>query len=82
MLINYFKIAWRNLGKSKLHSLINIFGLAIGMSVSILIGLWLYDELSFNTGFKAYDRIARVMQNVSNNGEIQTWNNMPYPLAD
>lgn len=82
MFKNYFKTAWRNLGKSKMHSFINIIGLSIGMSVAILIGLWMYDELSFNKNFQNYDRIAQVIQNVTNNGEVQTWWSVPYPLAN
>jgi ABC-type antimicrobial peptide transport system, permease component len=82
MIKNYFKIAWRNLGKSKMHSFINIAGLSIGMTVAILIGLWIHDEISFNKNFKNYDRIAQVVQNVTNNGEVQTWTNVPWPLAD
>jgi ABC-type antimicrobial peptide transport system permease subunit len=82
MFKNYFKTAWRNLGKSKMHSFINIVGLAIGMAVAILIGLWMYDELSFNKNFNNYDHIAQVIQNVTNNGEVQTWNDVPYPLAE
>ena len=82
MIKNYLKIAWRNLGKSKLHSFINIAGLSIGMTVAILIGLWIYDEVSFNKNFKNHDRIAQVIQNVTNNGEVQTWTSVPYPLAD
>ena len=82
MLKNYFKTAWRNLGKSKLHSFINIAGLSMGMAVAILIGLWIYDEVSFNKNFRNYDRIAQVIQNVTNNGEVQTWNSVPYPLAE
>ena len=82
MFRNYFKTAWRNLGKSKMHSFINIAGLSIGMAVAILIGLWMYDELSFDKSFKNYNRIAQVIQNVTNNGEVQTWKGVPYPLAD
>src|SRR6478752_6470457 len=81
MFKNYFKTAWRNLGKSKMHSFINIAGLSIGMSVAILIGLWIFDEVSFNKNFENYDHIAQVIQNVTNNGEVQTWNNVPYPLS-
>lgn len=81
MIRNYFKIAWRNLLGNKKTSAINVIGLAIGIAVAILISLWVYDELSFNKNFKNYDRIAQVMQNVTNNGEVQTWNNVPYPLA-
>src|SRR5215203_3764791 len=82
MIKNYFKIAWRNLAKNKMHSFINITGLSIGMAVAILIGLWMYDELSFDKNFKDYDRIAQVIQNVTNNGEVQTWESVPYPLAE
>ncbi len=82
MFKNYFKTAWRNLGKSKMHSFINIAGLSIGMAVAILIGLWMYDEVSFNKNFRNYDRIAQVIQNVTNNGEVQTWKDVPFPLAE
>ncbi|HEX3166127.1 MAG TPA: ABC transporter permease [Chitinophagaceae bacterium] len=82
MFKNYFKTAWRNLGKSKMHSFINIVGLSIGMTVAILIGLWIYDEVSFDKNFKNYDRIGQVIQNVTNNGETQTWTSIPWPLAD
>src|SRR5687767_11754609 len=44
---SYFKIGWRNLLRNKGYSVINIGGLATGMAVAILIGLWIYDELSF-----------------------------------
>ncbi len=82
MIKNYFKTAWRNLGKGKMHSFINIVGLSIGMAVAILISLWMYDELSFDKNFQNYDRIAQVIQNVTNNGEVQTWTSVPYPLAE
>ena len=48
MIKSYFKIGWRNLLKNKGYSFINIGGLAMGMSVALLIGLWVYDELSFD----------------------------------
>lgn len=62
MLKNYFKIGFRNLTRSKGYSAINIGGLSIGMCVAILIGLWVYDELSFNRYHKNYDRIAQMMK--------------------
>src|SRR6185436_10025690 len=82
MIRNYFKTAWRNLGKNKMHSFINIAGLSIGMAVAIVIGLWIYDEVSFDRNFKNHGRIAQVIQNVTNNGEVQTCTNVPFPLAD
>ncbi len=82
MIKNYLKIAWRNLIKNKVSSLINIGGLAVGMAVVTLIGLWIYDELSFDKYHKNHNRIAEVIQNVTNNGEVQTWFSTPYPLGD
>ncbi len=82
MFKNYFKTAWRNFLKDKMHAFINIIGLSIGMAVAIMIGLWMYDELSFDKNFKNYDHIVQVIQNVTNNGEVQTWRSVPYPLAN
>ena len=82
MFKNHLKTAWRNLVKDKAHSFINIVGLSLGMAVTILIGLWIYDELSFNKSFQNYDRIAQVYQNLDNNGERVTWTEVPYLLAN
>lgn len=82
MLKNYFKTALRNLAKSKMHSLINITGLSVGMAVALLIGLWIYDEVSFDHNFTNYNRIAQVIQNVTNNGTVETWTSVPFPLAE
>ncbi|MBA4850877.1 FtsX-like permease family protein [Emticicia sp. BO119] len=60
MLLSYFKIAFRNLVKNKVYSFINIGGLAVGMSVAILIGLWIYDELSYDKYHKNYESIAQI----------------------
>ncbi|GHB83676.1 ABC transporter permease [Persicitalea jodogahamensis] len=81
MLRNYLKIAFRNLIRNKGYSFINIGGLAVGMTVAMLIGLWVYDELSYDRSFDNYDRIALVMQNQTFNGEIQAAPNVPKLLA-
>ncbi|MVM33795.1 FtsX-like permease family protein [Spirosoma sp. HMF4905] len=81
MLRNYLKIALRNLVKNKVYSFINIGGLAVGMAVAMLIGLWVYDEISFDKSFPNYDRIAQVMQNQTFDGEVQTWSNVAMPLG-
>jgi putative ABC transport system permease protein len=60
MLREYIKIAWRNLFNNRVSSFINIGGLAAGIAVALLTGLWLHDELSFNKYHKNYDRIAEV----------------------
>jgi len=60
MFKNYFKIAIRSLLKSKLFSFINIFGLALGMSCSLLIWLWVKDEISFNRFYPDLENIYMV----------------------
>jgi hypothetical protein len=74
-------IAWRNLLRNKGYSFINIGGLATGMTVAMLIGLWMYDELSFNKQFDNHNRIAQVMQNQTFDGEVETWYGQAMQLA-
>ncbi len=81
MLKNYFKIAWRNLLKNKAYSAINIVGLATGMAVAILIGLWIWDELSFDTYHKNHDKLAQVMTTQTFNGNTGTGPAVAMPLA-
>jgi len=80
MLTNHLKIAWRNLLKNKVYSGINILGLAAGMAVTLLIGLWVHDELSYNAHFKNKDRIAQFYQHQTFNGNIGTGSAIPRPL--
>ncbi|MES1225813.1 MAG: ABC transporter permease, partial [Bacteroidota bacterium] len=82
MIKNYFTIAFRSLGKNKASSIINIGGLAVGMAVAMLIGLWIYDELSFDKYHKNYSRIARVMQHQTSNGIIYSGDAMPFPIGN
>ena len=82
MLQNFLKIAFRNLIKNKGYSAINIGGLAVGMAVAMLIGLWIYDELSFDKYHKNYSQIAQVMQHSNFNGETNTQTAIPIPLAN
>lgn len=82
MIKNYFKIAWRNLLHNKTFSLINIFGLALGMTCSLLIMLWLKDELKKDK-FHANDkRLFRVMENQYYSGDISTFPSSPGILAE
>src|SRR3712207_4784766 len=60
MIRNYLTTTFRNLVRNKAYSFINISGLAVGMTVTLLIGLWVWDELSFNTYHKNHDDIAQV----------------------
>src|SRR5438876_125290 len=81
MFKNYFKTAWRNLSRGKVHSFINIVGLSAGMAVTILIGLWIWSESSFDKNFDNYNRIAQVMQTETLNGNVNTTKGNVMPLA-
>src|SRR3954465_1206908 len=80
MFSNYFKVAWRNLVKTKGYSAINIGGLSVGIAIAILIGLWLYDEVSFDKYHNNYDRIAQVMSKGNYNGQRFSSNALQRPL--
>lgn len=69
MIKNYFVIAFRNLLKNKVYSFINIAGLAVGIAVAMLIGLWVWDELSFNKYHKNYDRLTQAYISQTFNGQ-------------
>jgi putative ABC transport system permease protein len=79
---SYFKIAWRNLLSNRGFSAINVGGLAIGMAVAMLIGLWVYDEITFNTSYKNYDRLARVYRTGTLNGETMATTYLPVALGE
>lgn len=64
MFRNNLKIAWRNLLKNKAYSLLNIFGLSIGLSCFILISLYVADELSYDRFHRKADRIYRLNSDI------------------
>jgi len=80
MLKNYIKIAWRNLAKNKGYTIINVGGLALGMAVTLIIGLWVQDELSYNDYNTNKDKIAQIFQSQTFNGETGTGPAIPRPL--
>jgi len=81
MLKNYLRVALRGLVRNRFTTAINVGGLAIGMAVAILIGLWIYDELSFDRVHRNHDRIAVVLQNQDLSGGRQTWWGQALQLA-
>ncbi len=82
MLKNYLKITWRNLVRQKANSFINITGLAIGMTCSMLILLWVQHELSYDTFHENANDIYRVVENqYYAGGEIFPVAVTPSPLA-
>ncbi|MDP4284191.1 MAG: ABC transporter permease [Bacteroidota bacterium] len=68
MIKNYFKTAWRNLMKNKVFSFINILGLTIGITVCMMIFLFITNEFSFDNFHKDKNRIYRVMRGFENDG--------------
>jgi len=72
MFRNYFVIAWRTLLKSKWYSLINTLGLSIGMAVALLIGLWIWDEVSFDHYYSNHERVVQLMTTQTFNGNTGT----------
>ena len=60
MFRSYIKIAFRNLSRNKINSSINIGGLAVGMAVALLIGLWIFSEMAFDKQFDNYEHIAKI----------------------
>jgi len=81
MFRNYFKIAWRNLFRNKGFSIMNLIGLTIGITCTILIYLWVNDELSYNKFQKNYHTTYKVMANRDFNNQIFTDDAIIFPLA-
>lgn len=81
MIRNYIKIAWRNLTRNKVSSIINISGLAIGLASVILIGLYIKDEFGYDRFFKDTDRIYRVNLDVKVGNEQVVAGHTPPPVG-
>lgn len=82
MLINYLKIAFRNLWKDKGYSMVNILGLSIGLAVCLLIFLLIRYEFSFNNFHKNEDRIYRVVTSWKYPNGMHYSEGTPLPLPD
>lgn len=82
MLKNYLLVTVRNLFKNGFYSLINIVGLAIGITCSILILLWVADETSFDKFHPKADRLYQVWVNAHFDGKINSWNSVPLPTGE
>ncbi|MEM1325700.1 MAG: ABC transporter permease [Bacteroidota bacterium] len=83
MLQNHIKIAWRNLWKNKVYTLINILGLTIGITVALLLYRMVSYELSFNKSFEEYDRIVRVYsEDTEADGDLDYTPGLPIPAMD
>lgn len=82
MFSNFIRITARNLLKNGLYSAINIAGLAIGIVCSVLILLWVADELSFDMFHPKADRLHQVWVHANYDGKINSWRSVPLPTYE
>ncbi|PXX31772.1 ABC transporter permease [Arenibacter sp. ARW7G5Y1] len=81
MFQNHIKIAWRSLKRQPFFTFLNTFGLAIGMAGGLLISLYIYDEMNFDTMFKDADRIYRINSDIRFGGKIMRSAQVGAPMA-
>jgi putative ABC transport system permease protein len=81
MFINYLVIAFRNLAKYKVFSIINIAGMAVSLASCLLISIFVVDELSYDKHHPDGDRTYRLYNEVTQQGTVSTLPILPYPYA-
>ena len=81
MLLNYIKIALRNIARHKVYSIINILGLAIGMALAILLLLFVRDEVSYDKHNSRYKRIYAVQSHFRQEDRDLYFIGSSFPLA-
>jgi len=82
MIKNYLLTALRNFTKNKFYTIINIAGLSIGTTCSILILLWVFDELTYDKFLTKSDRLYQVWVNSHFDDKINTWRSVPLPTYE
>lgn len=81
MILNYVKLSFRNLLRDSVYAAINIGGLALGIAASIMLMLWVQEELSYDTFHSKADHIYKINAKFNNNGTETVWNITPGPIA-
>src|SRR6202012_485552 len=82
MIRNYLKVAWRNLLKNKAHTFINVAGLSVGLACSLLILLWVQNELSVDAYHVNGDRLYKVYEREYYDHKIDGNYDTPAPMAE
>ena len=82
MLKNYLIVTLRNLIKNGFYSFINIAGLSIGITCTILILLWVVDEMSFDKMHPKADRLYQVWVHAKFDGKVNSWTSVPLPTYE
>jgi len=81
MFKNYLKLAFRNIFRHKIFSFINIFGLAVGMAVCIMILFWIQDEFSFDRFNENFNNIYRIAHIIKYEDRVVHSSKTPHPLG-
>jgi putative ABC transport system permease protein len=76
------KIAWRNIIRGRGYSALNIFGLATGMAVALIIGLWVYNQYAYDKFLSGYQSLYQVRRNFYGNGDTLNFGGTSLKLAD
>src|SRR4051812_14442366 len=82
MLFNYIKIAVRSIFRNRTYSIINIFGLGLGLATGFIMLLWVNNEYGMNRFHSRADRIYEVNAKLKFGDAGDTWENVPAPVAD
>lgn len=82
MLSTDLKTAWRNIVRGKIYSLLNLMGLATGMAVALVIGLWVTDQLSFDRFMPGYEQAYQVRFRFSDDGVMRNQVDVSLPVGD
>lgn len=82
MFKNYIKIALRGLVKHRAYSLINILGLATGMAVTLLIGLWVYYEATYDRFLPDHEQVYQIKRHYTHEGITHTIDAISLPLVE
>jgi putative ABC transport system permease protein len=82
MMKNYIKSATRNLSRHKTFSILNIFGLSLGLTIGIFILLWVTDELSYDTFHEKHKNTYRLIHESFSAGESMHYSSCPAPLGE
>jgi putative ABC transport system permease protein len=82
MLKNYWKIAWRNIVRHKMHTAINVIGLALGLTCCLFIFLWVKDERSIDNFHRNGKNLYSLYQRVTANGKVSGSYTTPVRLVN
>ncbi|MCF8243880.1 MAG: ABC transporter permease [Saprospiraceae bacterium] len=82
MFQQFIRLTFRSLWRNKSFSFLNIAGLSTGLTVAMLIGLWMVDEFNYDKFHENYGQLYQLKMSDYIDGDLQTWPSMPLALAD